>query len=70
MLLIQHVALVGLSNQLVVMLPAAWLLSKTGEVINVWWAFLIAELACLTLSTLFMIYTNKKVIAPMYGKTA
>lgn len=61
---------ISVARQLVVLLPAAWLLSKTGEVINVWWAFLIAELACLTLSTLFMIYTNKKVIAPMYGKTA
>lgn len=35
-------------RQLVVLLPAAYLLSKTGNINNVWWSFVIAECASLT----------------------
>lgn len=56
---------VSVCRQLVVLLPVAFLLSRTGNVTNVWWAFPIAEVVSLTLSTCFMIYTNKKIIAPM-----
>ena len=38
---------VSLLRQMVILLPAAWLLSLTGEVTNVWFAFPVAEiLAC------------------------
>lgn len=61
---------VSVCRQLVVLLPAAFLLSRTGEVANVWWAFPLAEMASLALSSCFMVYTNKKVIAPMSGGAA
>ena len=41
---------VSICRQLVVLIPAAWLLSRTGEVNMVWWAFIIAEVASLALS--------------------
>ncbi|MBR1758116.1 MAG: MATE family efflux transporter [Lachnospiraceae bacterium] len=48
----------SLIRQLFVLLPAAWLLSKTGNLNLVWLAFPIAELAALLLS----IYFNKRVM--------
>ena len=45
--------IVSVGRQLVVLIPAAWLLAQTGEVINVWWAFPIAEVVSLTLSFIF-----------------
>lgn len=57
---------VSVCRQLVVLLPAAYLLSLTGEVTMVWWAFLIAECVSVLLSIGFMLYTNRKIIAPMY----
>ncbi|MBQ2314442.1 MAG: MATE family efflux transporter [Treponema sp.] len=35
-------------RQIIVLLPAAWLLSLTGNINNIWWAFVIAEIASLT----------------------
>ena len=51
----------SLCRQLVVLLPAAYLLSLTGNVNAVWWSFPIAELASLTFTLLFFsrIYRNK-----------
>ena len=45
--------LVSLGRQLVILIPAAWLLAQTGNVNNVWWCFLIAEFVSFTLSLLF-----------------
>lgn len=45
--------IVSLGRQLVVLLPAAYLLSLTGEVTNVWWSFVIAEGASLALTLFF-----------------
>ncbi len=52
-------------RQLVVLLPAAWLLSKTGILTAVWFAFPIAELASLILSAIFLSKTMKKANANM-----
>ena len=41
-------------RQLVVLLPAAWLLARTGRLELVWLAFPIAELAALAMSTIFL----------------
>jgi Na+-driven multidrug efflux pump len=41
-------------RQLVVLLPAAWLLAQTGRLELVWLAFLIAEATSLTLSAIFL----------------
>lgn len=44
---------VSLARQLVVLIPAAWLLALTGNVVNVWWSFPIAEVASLVMSLTF-----------------
>lgn len=45
--------IVSLGRQLVVLIPAAYLLSLTGNVDNVWWAFAIAEFVSVMLSIIF-----------------
>ena len=62
--------IISVCRQLVVLLPAAWLLSKTGNVNMVWWSFVIAELASVTLSFVFFARLDKKIIEPMYDNTA
>ena len=52
-------------RQLVVLLPAAWLLSKTGVLNMVWLAFPIAEAVSLVLSSVFLTKTIKKANASM-----
>ncbi len=47
-------------RQLVVLIPAAWLLSKTGKLDMVWWAFPIAEVCSLILSSVFLAKTMKR----------
>lgn len=57
--------LVSIIRQLVVLLPAAWLLSLSGKVNLVWWAFPIAELFSVTLCAWFLRHTYVKVIKPL-----
>ena len=57
--------LISIVRQLVVLLPAAYLLSLTGRVEAVWWAFPIAEISSLILCVSFLIWTYRKVIRPM-----
>jgi Na+-driven multidrug efflux pump len=45
---------VSIGRQLVVLLPAAWLLSRTGDVNMVWWSFPIAEIMSLIASAFFL----------------
>ena len=45
---------VSVLRQVVALIPAAWLLSLTGNVNNVWWCFPIAELMSLVASVLFL----------------
>ena len=59
--------LVSIIRQLVVLLPAAWLLSRLGEVNLVWYAFPIAELSSLLLCTAFLVRTYQKLIRPLDG---
>ena len=53
--------IVSFARQLVVFLPAAYLLSLTGDVNNVWWCFIIAEFMSVGMSLFFMrrIYVKK-----------
>ena len=55
--------IVSLIRQLVVLIPAAYLLSKLGEVYYVWWSFPIAEIASLIVSVICMILMYRKVIS-------
>ena len=57
--------IVSVCRQLVVLIPAAWLLSKTGDVNMVWWSFLIAEVVSALLSLGFMKRIHKTIIEPM-----
>ena len=45
--------IISICRQLVVLIPLAWLLSRTGEVTMVWWAFPMAEIVSLILSIFF-----------------
>jgi putative MATE family efflux protein len=56
---------VSIGRQLVVLLPAAWLLSRTGSVTMVWWAFPIAEMVSGILSVIFFRKLYKEVVDPM-----
>ncbi len=54
--------IVSCCRQLVVLIPAAYLLSLTGVVSNVWWSFPIAEVASLTISLIFFFKIRREVI--------
>lgn len=54
--------LVSIARQLLVLLPVAYLLSLSGNVNDVWWAFPIAELMAMALSTFFLYRMYHKVI--------
>lgn len=56
---------VSIVRQLVVLLPAAWLLSLTGILDLVWLAFPIAEISSLILCVIFLRHTYKKVVTPL-----
>ncbi len=55
--------IVSILRQLVVLLPTAYFLSLTGNVQNIWWAFPIAELMSVLMTTIFLIRINKMVIS-------
>lgn len=57
--------LVSICRQLLVLLPVAYLFSKTGNVDLVWWSFPIAEVVSVTLSTIFYLRLYKNVILPL-----
>ena len=57
--------LVSLVRQLIVLLPAAFVLSRTLGLDAVWWSFPIAELFSVVLSTLFLRRVHRKEIHPL-----
>lgn len=57
--------IVSFGRQLVVLLPAAFLLSLTGKVAMVWWAFPIAECSSVLLCVIGHRYIHKRVIQPL-----
>ena len=46
--------LINLMRQLLVLLPAAWLLAQTGRLDAVWWSFPISEIASLIVSVILL----------------
>ena len=56
---------ISLVRQLVVLLPAAWLLSLSGRLELVWWAFPLAELFSAALCAVFLRYVYRKEIVPL-----
>ena len=59
--------MVSIARQLVVLLPTAYLLSLSGRLELVWWAFPIAEAVSLTLSIVFFRRICRTQIAPLEG---
>ena len=55
----------SICRQLVVLLPAAYILSRFGNVNYVWWAFPIAEIVALIITAGFLIKTYKENIKPI-----
>ena len=61
-----YATLVSLARQLIVLLPAAYLLSLSGEVTRVWWAWPIAESMGLTMTVIFFLRNYRQRIKPLY----
>ena len=55
----------SICRQLVVLLPAAYILSRFGDVNYVWWSFPIAEIVALIITAGFLIKTYKENIKPI-----
>jgi Na+-driven multidrug efflux pump len=53
-------------RQLVVLLPAAFLLSLTGDVHAVWWSFPIAEVVSMATSLFFFARIYRQRIKPIF----
>ena len=63
--LFQGIPLAEMNTSMTINACAAWLLSLTGQVNNVWWAFPIAELVSCALCTLFYLRAYKRKIQPL-----
>ena len=57
--------IISIARQLVVLLPAAYLLSLTGKLNLIWLAFPIAEVASVVLSAIFLYKIYHKVVKPL-----
>ena len=55
--------IVSIMRQLVVLIPAAYILSRLGGLHAVWWAFPIAEIMSLIVSGTFLMYIHKQIIS-------
>ena len=58
--------IVSICRQMLVLLPVAWLMSLTGEVNNVWWAFPIAEVISASTTLLLFARIYKAKIKPLF----
>ena len=56
---------VSIARQLVVLIPAAYLLSKTGVLDNVWWSFPIAEIMSVAVAGIFFVHLYKSTISKL-----
>lgn len=62
--------LVSLVRQLFVLVPAAWLLSLSGNVNLIWWAFPVAEIASFLMCSFFLTRCYHTVVRPMLEPAA
>lgn len=56
---------VSIARQLVVLVPVAWLLSRTGNLNAVWWSFPIAEVMSVFVTLFLFSHLRNKVIRPL-----
>ena len=61
---------VSMARQLLVLLPAAYLLSLAGNIDLVWLSFPIAELVSILVSAILMIHLYRRRIKPLYREEA
>ena len=61
--------MVSVARQLVVILPVAFVLARLGGLSAVWWAFPIAEIVSVTLSTVLFRRIYCKKIQPLTKET-
>ena len=61
---------VSLCRQLIVLLPAAYLLSLTGDVNNVWWSFPIAEIMSALVTGLLFAKLYRQKVKPLFADEA
>lgn len=59
-----YTLIISIMRQVVVLVPAAYLLSLTGKVNNVWYAFPMAELVCMVISIILL----KKILNEKFPK--
>ena len=57
--------IISIIRQLAVLLPTAYLLALTGNINNVWFCFLIAEIFAISISAYYMHRLNRKYLRPM-----
>lgn len=62
--------IVSLCRQLIVLLPAAYLLSLTGSVDNVWWSFPIAEVMSALVTGLLFAKLYRQKVRPLFADEA
>lgn len=62
-------SITSLCRQLIALLPAAYLLSLTGNVNAVWWSFPIAEIVSLITTLIFFARIYRQKIKPMFQET-
>ena len=63
-----YATITSLCRQLIVLLPAAYLLSLSGNVNLVWWSFPIAEVASSAISVFFYARIYRQKIKPLFEK--
>ena len=62
-----YATIISLCRQMLVLVPAAYLLSLAGEVTYVWWSFPIAEVASLAVTLFFFTRIYLRKIKPLYN---
>ena len=62
-----YATITSLGRQMVVLLPVAFLLSLSGDVHLVWWAFPIAEVVSLAVTLFFFTRIYRRKIKPLFA---
>lgn len=56
---------ISIVRQIAALLPLAWLFSRTGELVNIWWAFPLAEGISVILSCICLVWIVRHQIEPL-----
>lgn len=59
--------IISIARQLVVLIPAAYILGKLGGLDFIWWSFVFAEFMSLIMCLVFMKRTNKTIVSKIPG---